>query len=126
MRRRWPILALLVWLPLVKWVLPPGDFRWALFYGGGTVLAAYAIRRAGDWPRLRALFAQPWRGMADGLTVYLTLMVQGIENPTNVVGGGQAEQFYGAGIRVDRNLRHLSGCVVPMGSSWCSGARISG
>lgn len=68
-------LLLLLWMPLVKWLLPPGLSRFALFYGGGGALSALAVLREQDWARLRPLFAHPWRGLLDGMGAFAALMV---------------------------------------------------
>lgn len=72
--RRWPTWLLLVFLPLVKWSLPAGPLRLLLFLGGGVVLAALAIVREGDAPRVRPLLAAPLRGVYGGLLGYATLV----------------------------------------------------
>ncbi len=75
--RRGLTLALLCYLPLVKWGLPHGMPRMLLFYGGGFGLAALAIWREGDWPLLRPLFARPVAGLGRGLLLYGWLVALG-------------------------------------------------
>jgi hypothetical protein len=73
--RRWPTALLLAWLPLVKWGLPAGPLRAVLFFGGGSALAAFAVRREGDGPRVRPVFAAPGQGVWDALWLYAGLTV---------------------------------------------------
>ena len=72
--RRWPTLLLLVWLPLAKWGLPAGWPRLLLFFGGGCVLAALAVLREGDWPRVRPLLGGALRGVLAGLWGFALLV----------------------------------------------------
>jgi Type II CAAX prenyl endopeptidase Rce1-like len=72
--RRWPTLLLVLWLPLVKWGLPPGWPRLLLFFGAGSALAALAVRLEGDAPRVAPLFAAPWQGLLGGLWGYALLV----------------------------------------------------
>jgi len=72
--RHWPTVLLLCWLPLVKWGLPAGWPRLLLFFAGGSALAGLAVWRAGDWLRVRPLFAAPWRGLLAGLYGYTMLV----------------------------------------------------
>ncbi len=72
--RRWPTFLLLAWLPLVKWGLPAGWPRLLLFFGGGSVLAALAVSREGDWPRVRPLLAGAVRGVLAGLWGFALLV----------------------------------------------------
>jgi hypothetical protein len=65
---------LLAWLPAVKAALPGGRLRFVLFYGGGTLLAAWAIRREPGPLPLRPLFARPVRGLAEGALAFALLL----------------------------------------------------
>lgn len=67
-------LALLAFLPLVKWTLPAGGWRHALFFGGGSALTVLLVWRSGAWPALRPLFASPWRGLLGALYGFALLM----------------------------------------------------
>ena len=72
--RCWSTTALLCWLPLVKWGLPSGVPRTALFYGGGMLLSLVALRPGGGWPRVRPLFRAPVTGLASAVSGFTLLM----------------------------------------------------
>lgn len=78
LKRRWPTLLLLAWLPAVKWSLGAGWLRLLLFYGAGSALAGGAVWWERDGPRVRPLFARPWRGVAWGVTIYAALVVAAV------------------------------------------------
>jgi membrane protease YdiL (CAAX protease family) len=75
--RRWPTAVLLLWLPLVKWGLPPGWPRVLLFFAGGSALAALAVWRERDGARVRPLFRAPLSGLLRGLYGYALLVAVG-------------------------------------------------
>lgn len=74
LRRRWPTLLLLLWLPAVKWSLQAGWPRLLLFFVVGCALAGLVVWREGDWARVRPLFARPWRGLGWGVAGYAALV----------------------------------------------------
>lgn len=74
LKRRWPTLLLLLWLPVVKWSLHAGWPRLLLFFVVGCALAGLAVWREGDWDVVRPLFQRPWRGIAWGIGVYAALV----------------------------------------------------